>query len=316
MATLPSQPQPQWLRKFSLIVADSDGNGLDLSNLQVRFTVTSAVLQTPRKLEARIYNLAPSTAAAIQQEFTQVQVMAGYQDDPYGLIFTGTICQTRRGRESAADSYLDILAGDGDVPYNTAAVQQTVAAGWTWADIQKHLVDSFGLMMGHSPELQDTKGTRAKTLYGATKDLMRMMADSNGLDWHIEGGQVNFVPKGGYIPGDAVVLSAASGMIGVPEQTIDGVTVKCLLNPNIKTGRLLQIADAAINATSFITNVGTVITRLPDLDTAGTYMAYSIRHEGDTRGQAWYTYIICNAQNPTNIPVSSQTYLQAVIDGN
>jgi hypothetical protein len=310
--------QRQWLRKVSFVVGDSSGNALDLSALQIRFTVASAVIQTPRLLEARIYNLSDQTTSTIQQEFTRVQLSAGYQDGPFGLIFSGTICNFRRGKESTVDSYLDLVATDGDAAYNQSTVSQSLAAGWTPADVQKTLVQSMkGIMLGNSPELATTQAPRGKVLYGMTRDHLRQFGDANNLDWSIENGQINFVPRGpGYIPGEAIVLSSGTGMIGIPEQTIDGVNVRTLLNPNIRTGRVLQIDNSSIASTQFNQTVGTDVSRLPDLSRDGLYKVYSLRHTGELRSQAWYTDAICEAVDPTGgIAVSSPTYINAVVNG-
>ncbi len=310
--------QTLWIRQFSLVVGDDAGNALDLSQLQIRFTITSSTRQTPRTLEARIYNLSDETAQSIQDEYTRVQVSAGYENGPFGLIFDGSICQLRRGRESAIDSYLDILAADGDEAYNNSTVATSLAAGWQPADVQNTLIGTMnGISLGNSPDLAQTQAPRGKVLYGMTRDHLRTFSEANGVEWNLEQGRINFVSKSGYIPGEAVVLSSATGLIGVPEQTIDGVNVRALLNPNIKTGRILQIDNASIASTQFNRQIGLDVSRLPDLDRDGMYKVYSLRHLGDTRGNAWYTEAICAALDPSGsgIAVSSPPFINAVING-
>ncbi len=305
--------QSQWLRQISLVVGDSDGNALDLSALRIRFTVTSATTQTLRRLETRIYNLADETVQTIEDEGTQVQLSAGYMNGPFGMIFDGLITQIRRGRESAIDSFVDVIAADGDIAYNWSTVGATLMAGWTQADLQRSLLQSMdGVSAGYSPQLAPTKMPRAKVLYGATRDHLRSFSRTNGLDWHLEGGQVNFVPQGGFIPGEALVVNATTGMVGVPEQTIDGVNVRMLLNPNARTGRVLQIDNASIQSTNYKVplSAGDYV---PSLASDGFYKVYSLRHEGDSRGQAWYTDAICAAINGT--APATPTFINAVVNG-
>jgi hypothetical protein len=53
---------------------------------------------------------------------TGVALQAGCQTGAFGIIFDGTIKQGLRGRENPTDKQLDILATDGDIPYNQGAV--------------------------------------------------------------------------------------------------------------------------------------------------------------------------------------------------
>lgn len=313
-----SPQQRLWLRQLKLVVGDSTGQALDLSQLQSRFLCSNQTVQSPASLEARIYNLSKDTVKKIQKEFTRVQLSAGYQQGPFGVIFNGTICQLRIGKENATDSFLDIVAADGDVAYNQATVQAPLAAGWKREDVQKALVNSLpGVTQGFTPPLAQDQAPRGKVLFGMTRDHLRTFSNSNGVDWGLEGGKVNFVPWNSYIPGDAPVLTAATGMIGVPEQTIDGVAVRVLLNPNIKAGRTVQIANASISNTIWQRQFGLDTTRLPDLDRDSLYKVYSVRHLGDSRGAPWYTEAICAAITPeasgagVPIVVSSKAFLEA-----
>jgi len=318
--------QRQYLRKLSLLVGDAAGTGMDLSALQVRFSITSATLQTPRRLDARLYNVAKETAAKLRNQFVQVTLSAGYENGPFGFIFGGLIAQVKVGREDAANTFVDIIATDGDFAYNFSVINSTLAAGWQRADEQKVLVESLRknaaeaskpkgtFTQGASPDLATSKAPRGKVLYGMTRDRMRDFAVATGTQWNLEYGTVNFVPELGFIPGDAIVLDSASGMIGVPVLTIDGVQVTALLNPNIKVGRLLKIANASITGSTLKTPISIDDEFYqPSKDPDGTYKVYALRHIGDTRGQEWYTEAICVGQNAT-LP-NTGTYLNADIRG-
>lgn len=309
----------QWLRKISLIAGDPTGHGRDLSELQIRFQVVSATVQTLKRLDCRIYNPSDRTVYELEHEFTRVQLSAGYKDDPFGIIFSGTICQVTHGRESAIDSFVDIVAADGDVPYNWAVISTPLAAGSKPEDARKALVDSMdGITLGYSPELSQTKLPRAKVLHGMTRDELRKFSDANGLNWSLEDGKINFVHKsGGYIPGEAIVVNGATGMVGVPKQTIDGVVVRTLLNPNIRTGRLLQIEEKSIQQTTLKAPVGSndlaFIYGIPSLSEDKLYVVYSLQQIGDTRGEPWYTEAICVAHNGT--APARGAFINAVVDG-
>lgn len=314
-------------RKISLLVGDAQGNGLDLSQLEIQFSVTSACKQTPRKLEFRLYNVAPGTQARLKSEFLQVALSAGYTNGPFGLIFGGLITQVHVGREDACDSFVDVVAVDGDYAYNFSVVNVTLKAGSTAKDERDALIASLkanaseqdmpkgSYKLGYCADLPSQQTIRAKTLYGCTTDHLRRFAANIGAQWRLEGGSIDFIPKLGIIPGDAVVLSSKTGMIGIPQLTPDGVVVTCLLNPNIRTGRALKIDNTSISQTTLKAPINIEDPfYLPGTDPDSLYKVYSVKHYGDIREQAFYTEAICTAYDGTN-PPNTQGFLDAIVNG-
>jgi len=304
----------QWLRRLSLIVGDASGNGLDLSQLHIKFNVWSATTQSPKHTVIRIYNVADATAMALQQEFTQVFLQAGY-DGSYGQIFSGAIKQARKGRENATDTFVDLIAADSDEAYNWAVVNATLAAGWSLTSYHQALMQSmapYGVSAGYASTLSATKLPRGKVIYGATRDHMRLLAQSAGAHWAIIDGKLQVVRVNEYIPGQTIVLTSATGMIGMPTQTVDGIVVKSLLNPNIIPGRQIRLDNASIQGAQISVDY-TAVNYFPSTDADGFYKVYATHQTGDTRGQDFYTNLICTAVNGTQ-PISS-TYTNAVVNG-
>lgn len=304
----------QFLRKVSLIVGNASGQGLDLSQLHIRFTIWSATTQSPKHTTIRVYNVADATAKRLQQEFQQVFLQAGYGDN-VGQIFSGSIKQIRKGRENATDTFIDIIAADGDAAYNFATINTTLVSGWTAADVYNAILASlkpYGVTAGYAPAFPATKGARGKTMYGMTRDYLRELAASVGSMWNIYDGKLDLIPVSGYIPGQTQVITSATGMVGVPTQTVDGIIVKCLLNPNIRPGSLIQINNASIQQAALSVDY-TATNYFPSLDDDGFYAVYAMTITGDTRGNAFHTDMICVGVNGTK-PLTS-TYTNAVVSG-
>lgn len=57
--------QLQYLRKINLIVADKNGDGLDLSQFRIVFDVKLSDSQTPNTAKVRVYNLSQTVASQI-----------------------------------------------------------------------------------------------------------------------------------------------------------------------------------------------------------------------------------------------------------
>ncbi len=304
----------QWLRRVSLIVGNASGQGLDLSELHVSFRTFSATTQSPAHATIRVYNVADATAKSIQQEFKQVFLQAGYGDN-FGLIFSGGLKQVRKGRENATDTFIDLIAAHADEAYNWSVVNTTLAAGWSQSDYRAALLQSmaqYGIVSGYSPAFAPTRMPRGKVCYGMTRDYMRQLADASGTQWSVQNGQLQMVPVNDVLPGPAVVLTSATGMIGNPVQTVDGIVVKSLLNPNIRPGTQVQIANASIQQAAISTNYDAK-NFFPSLDDDGFYKVYAMSQSGDTRGQDFYTEMICAGLNGT-APLTS-TYTNAVTSG-
>lgn len=293
----------QYLRKASLVVIAGE-KALDLSELRFIFETKNADSQSPDNCSIRVYNLSDETSNKVQKEFTRVVLSAGYQNGPYGIIFDGTIKQFRRGRESATDDYLDILAADGDIGYNFGVVSNSLPAGSTPRQRVDAAIAAMPQMSAGS--IMDFTGgilPRGKVQFGMARDFLRRESESQGGSWSVQSGKIQIVPLEGYLPGDAVQLNSLTGMIGVPEQTDEGVKVTCLLNPKIRIGGLVQINNKDINKTIQANpdaapipfNQWTGIQLLAKITTDGYYRVYACEHTGDTRGAPWYSTLICLA---------------------
>ncbi|SEI99078.1 hypothetical protein SAMN04244579_02724 [Azotobacter beijerinckii] len=300
---------PQYLRQISLKVGN-DQKALDLSDLRIRFSIRRGDLKTPNSADIRIYNVSDATAQLIRKEFERIVLQAGYAGN-FGVIFDGTIKQVRRGRESQTDTYLDITAADGDSAYNFAVMNTSLAAGSTPDDqLQAALkaMASRGISMGQGMTLSTNKLPRGKVMFGMVRDYLDVLGKTQDASWSFQDGQLTFIPNTGYLPGEAVVVTSATGMIGLPEQTQNGITVRMLLNPSVKIGRRLQIDNASIQQLRYGLSLGDqpaneMAQTTVKLDSDGFYRSIVVNHSGDSRGNEWYTDVICLSIDAT-IPLS------------
>ena len=296
----------QWLRKVGLIVS-AGSDGLDLSTLRIKFKNNQWDLtdSTPNFTIIRVYNLSDDTAKSVQKEFNAVTLQAGYEGGNYGVIFSGTIKMVRRGRENPTDTYLDILAADGDIGRNFGIVNKSLAAGATAKQQLDASVSAMNLPAGYTPDLPPAALSRGKVLFGMARDRMDDVTATANCNWSIQNGKVVVLPLTGYLPGDAVVLTSNTGMVGLPEQTEDGIQVKIQLNPRIKIGGLVQINNKSIQRAFlggqnlFATGrLETLPGLLPKVTDDGFYRVYVAEHSGDSRGPGsseWYSDLTCLA---------------------
>lgn len=293
----------QYLRQSSLFVSDGK-TALDLSQLHFTFEIFAAEVQTPNNAIIRIFNASPTTEKSIKNQYKQVILQVGYQGGLKGVIFNGTIVQVRRGRANATDRYIDIVAADGDVPYNFAKVKKTLDGAITnmsqLSAIDEAMTAAGANPLGPIPTTSYTGGIlpRGKVLYGMARDHMRNLARNTGTTWSFQNGSLTSSPLTGLLSDRAIRLTAKTGLIGMPEQTDNGIRVRCLINPQITPGVQIQLDNATINE-ALIDISFTAINLFADPATDGFYKVIVVEARGDTRGNEWYQDITCLAVNPS-----------------
>lgn len=287
------EPGSQWMRQCSLVVGDASGRGLELGELRMVFGVSKGALETPNSAVIRVYNPSEDTAATIRREFSKVVLQAGYKDG-MGLIFSGTIRQVRRGRENGTDTWLEIIAADGDWAYNFAVVNTTLAAGSKPADRMQVCQAAFaekGIQEGYMADPGGNGLPRGKVMYGMARQHMREAAADSGCEWSFQDGAVQVVKAAGYLPGDAVTLTHETGLVGTPEQTNEGIKVRCLLNPSLRVGGRIRLDNRSV--LQLKTDLGFRAIFPPRLDRDGLYRILRLDFTGDTRGNDWYADALC-----------------------
>lgn len=299
----------QYLRVCQLIVFGNNLDGVDLSALRIKFSVKRSDTMTPNVADIRVYNLEEQTAVRIRKEFTRVILQAGYEGN-FGVIFQGNIKQVILGRESATDTFIDIIAGDGDRAYNFAIVNTSLAKGSTQTDQINKSIEAMskkGVTAGNiGTQSPDKVLPRGKVMYGNARNYLRDAAQTSQSSWSIQDEKVNFVAKKAYLPGEIVVLTSKTGMIGTPNQTNEGVNAKCLLNPNIRIASRIKIDNSSIQRFKINLSIPNSAANIPAPLTAdGVYYVLVAEHSGDTRGVEWYTSLICLNIDVTTNPINS-----------
>jgi len=298
--------QPLYLRKISLITSNAQ-EAIDFTEFKIVFKVKQWDLQTPNNLFARVYNVAPQTIQRVNAEFTRVTLSAGYQKAQFGTIFDGTIVQTKSGRENATDTYLDIIAADGDMAANFATINQTLAAGSKPNDrigAAAQAMQGSGVTAGQISDLGGNPLPRGRVMFGLARDPLRTIAQDQQVNWTVQNQQLNVFPITGFLPSDAIVLTSSTGLIGIPEQTQEGIKIRSLLNAQIRAGQRVQVDNASINRFQLAVDIYGQVNNaiLPRVAEDGFYRVVVAEHSGDSRGNDWYTDMICIAMDDAVTP--------------
>jgi hypothetical protein len=323
----------KFLRAGSLVVGPASGNNaLDLSRMHFVFNVTRATINTPQAATIRVYNLSNSTAkmvyalspSATQPDGGQVLLKAGYAGITSGVpsgavltaqgqaganvgtIFQGQIRNVVKGRENNTDTFVEILATDSDQAYNYGTVNATLSAGWTQQDVANQInagLAPFGVTPGMNTQLGTTPAARGKVMFGMARNFGRKLALNNACSWQIYNGQTTTIANGGALPLGVQQINDATGMIGVPQITLNGIEVYSLLDPTIVPGSIIQLNNADIQGFQISPNY-TALQFVPSTEADGFYRVYWLERQGDTRGNDWFNHMICTGATAP-VPMTS-----------
>jgi hypothetical protein len=256
-------------------------DGVKVDGLRVSFRVVKTLTKEPNTLDLKIYNLNARTRAGMHNSRAPVLVTAGYEANA-ALIFAGdarTVDHTRDG----SDWVTHVQCGDGERAYMFGRVSESFAPGTSTDDVIMHCAEQLGLNLGNLPETLRSLSHRGGltefkhgyTAHGrASAELDRLFA-SVGLSWSVQNGAIQVLKGGAPIPGDAVLLSPNTGLIGSPDHgTPDDkggpskLKVRSFLNPRLRCGGTVEIRSFGVN---------------------GQFRIEKLEQVGDTHGPDWFS---------------------------
>lgn len=225
----------QW--KLDLI---SDGETLSITQLRVAFSIDKTISEKPNPAQLQIWNLNRNHInQLLSQQFNKVALSVGYQR--LSQIYQGDITKAKILREGL-DFILVLECADGHHAYTQSRAAITLNAGATdeqiLAEVQKTMPT---LEAGTQAVMNKRALPRGRVLNGDSREILNRIAKNNQANWSIQDGKLLFLPYDKVLNEDAVLLSQATGMIGMPEQTDDGLTLTCLLNPVLQIGGLVKV---------------------------------------------------------------------------
>lgn len=320
-------------RKYRvLVVIDEKNTALDVSELQCSFKINKRVTGGPNTSECTIYNLSADGETQIVDEGHRLIIEAGYESQQttdetiardgeeatqvrqyqrYGIIFDGDIFQPLREREDGVTYKLIMQAIDGDKFNFLNKINVVIPQKATPRTVINTIASSSEVpieISKVSEDIQTSALPRGKVLFGnPAKYLDQVSSDNKAMTW-IEDGKLNVVkftdpPSAN----EAIIITPENGMVGVPQQTNDGVSVKCLMDPRIKLGGLIKIDNSLVRQNKIAIGQQQTV-----LDKDGLYFVQAITHEGDTRGNDWHTTISGVSMGLGKTPLMMQTAQQTL----
>lgn len=297
-------------RTISLVIGTEGGKGQEFgAGFRIAFSIEKGASKSPNKCSVKLWNLKETTRARVSVIGNVLILKAGYSEDIGAIrIFAGDVVRASTVREGA-DWVTALELMDGLSEFRDTKLSVSYAPGVSAMQVLKGIAPRMGLPVRSYPAPMAPRTYPAGFAYvGRVRDAMDKVCTYLGLEWSIQGREVQIIRKGGVYQERAVVLSSSSGMVESPEldsktmteaaaakegitsksagvsQTyerddetgdvkkvlqVNGVTAKALLMPTIEPGGYVQIKSR-------------------DFD--GEYFRVeTLTHTGDTHGQDWHT---------------------------
>lgn len=305
----------QWLRKLRLTVQIDEGQpqALDLSDFHIYFHINQATTETPKAAEIYIYNISSNTMNLLcgpdnQKVNNQVVLEVAYGSDPFEIIFKGNVFQFRRGRDNPTDTWLCILAQSGGLVKKYAVVNKSLPAGTTINDVGQALISElgvYGIEMGNVPDMSNQRYPRGRVMFGSLDFKIKGLFEENNLEFDYSDDVFDAYPINQFLTFPLQIITAKTGMIGMPQLTSEGLRVTTLINPKFKKGGRVQVDMTNLQTEGYDINYGGQGVdqpyKNPKLATnaAGIFVIQSIEMVGDNRGTEWYSQLVCTGLNAT-----------------
>lgn len=201
-----------------------DKNKLDL-------TITGMKLSTMDRLTVLGFR-------RLQTYNNVVTLYAGSRGEQLSIVFAGEITTAHAEFANTGVASFKVEALTGYYPALLATSPTSVQGESTI----ESLMQQFASDAGYSFKNDGVSGSvHDLILSGSPIAKMRTLATQVGIDLYIDDRVVSIAPKAQPKKGNTVVLNPSTGLLGYPAFTNDGITAKCLFNPQLELAGLIKI---------------------------------------------------------------------------
>lgn len=257
-------------RKVTVEIIPVSGLGKIIDQLRVKFRIEKTNVGQPNDAQIEIYNLSDQTRGLFEQPGTRVRVSIGYLGlNPDGVlgsgfyssasvetVFIGDINKAKHEKKGIGasvqqkiegpDIVTTISAKDGENRYRNARLDKGYPPNSKLTAVFDDLIKAMGLSAGAKKGIPEKKWANGLALSGLARDHLNELCRANGLEWSIQDETVQIVAKTSGTPDTPLLISADSGLIGIPSKTDKGVEFTCLILPKLKPGRIVQVDSRVI----------------------------------------------------------------------
>ena len=175
----------------------------------------------------------------LQTKKNLIVIFAGDETNGMSQCFAGEIDTAYADFSGAPTIKMHIEAAAGSYPSLKASPPIAVKGAQSAAS----LIEQFAKESGYSFLNNGvTSSVKNAVLNGSPVQKMRAVAGMVGCELLIDDNVVKIQPYDkGLDEGNAVLMSKDSGMLGYPTFTSEGISLKCLYNPDLQLGGMIEV---------------------------------------------------------------------------
>lgn len=271
---------PLFDRFATVTVGEPGAQGVTISGLRVKFLVEKTNKGTPNKAVVQISNMKESTRNQIQATRDVMILEAGYRDDERKsrLSIQMDVVDVRTEIQKP-DILTSITCADGINALKTKKLSVTFAGGTSVKAVLTKVANDAGVVLRDLASVGDAQYQQGFAGTGPIGNIIDQLAGRIDANWQFQNGELQLSPKDAPAGVFVSVINATTGLIGspvkrnkagdpsVPAQQ-NGWLFRSLLNPSIEpNGRV----------------------RLESVQAKGEFRVITVKHNGDTRGQEFFT---------------------------
>lgn len=260
---------------------------LSSDDLDIAFKVARSLYARAGTAEITLFNLSEDSRALTRRwrsrtgtppndvvHRTRVRLEAGYVATGMSVLFQGNVRRVDTRREQP-DWITKVTAGDGEESMRSARGSRSFGPNTRIEEVVRYAADAMSIGLGNLPDALagaalDQVGAilpGGTVVHGRVERALHHLLRSVGLEWSIQDGVLQVLPRGGALTRTAVLLSPDTGLIETPEVGLNRVvTCKALLQPDLVPGAQVRLESEIVT---------------------GYYRVESTEYAGDTRGGDW-----------------------------
>jgi hypothetical protein len=267
---------PLFLRSSTVTVGNTQIQNIGLQQgLDVEFKVVRSLKPTdPNTCDLKIYGLSDDTqqqlanasqaykpAGGPTTKVIPVRIDAGFVNNT-STIFLGEM-RAAETTKDGQETETELSTGDGDDALVIQRISQSFAPGATPVQVVQALLSQMGVGQGNLGAVKpilagSSMFTLGVNLKGNAAETLTKICASAGLEFSLQNGQAQFLPRGQPLAGEAYLLGPNTGLWGSPTVDTKGVMqCQCALLPGLAPGVPVQIQSAYVQGLFRITTITT-----------------------------------------------------------
>jgi len=234
-------------------LAGATGRTWDRS-LYIKGDVKRTAGRTPNTAKIELYNLSPASLQFLETPLLKMQVRIG-TTIPNVIFFGGITKGGVRTKVAHPNQITTIDAADGGTILQSAYFAGSYPAGTSRTQILADALAANGVGRGHVAALPE-RVYQAATAYAAPlPDVLDELYAGEPVEWSLQSRVFTLLHDDLPVPGNALIVSTATGMIGSPDRADKGVKVSTDQCGVVAPGGPFQVASRLINGNHKATSV-------------------------------------------------------------